>query len=99
MNYPAASSGVSEDRNGMIMSPHPTLSREGRGNGVTLQQAAGYHPDSTCAECRSLSHLDPFVEVFDNGIDKELDDPSLAHSDLRGNTHAGTHHHLSAFNR
>jgi len=32
INYPAASSGVSEDRNGMIMPPHPTLSRGGRGN-------------------------------------------------------------------
>jgi len=34
---------VSEDRNGMIMPPHPTLSREGRGDSVTLQHAAWYH--------------------------------------------------------
>jgi hypothetical protein len=46
MNYPAASCEVSEDRNGMIMPPHPTLSRQGRGNSVTPQQAAGNHPDS-----------------------------------------------------
>ncbi len=46
MNYPAASSGVSEDRNGMIMPPHPTLSREGRGNNDSPQQAEGNHPDS-----------------------------------------------------
>ena len=45
MNYPAASCEVSEDRNGMTMPPHPALSREGRGNSVTPQQAAGNHPD------------------------------------------------------
>jgi len=60
MNYPAAKSGVSEDRNGIIMPPHPNplpqgergqvrapdpaLSREGRGQGVTPQLAAGDHP-------------------------------------------------------
>ena len=49
MNYPAASCGESEDRNGMIMPPHPTLSRKGRGNSVTPQQAAGNHPDSKIA--------------------------------------------------
>jgi len=41
INYPAASSGVSEDRNDMIMPPHPPLSREGRGNSVTSQQVGG----------------------------------------------------------
>jgi len=45
MNNPAASGGVSEDRSGMIMSPHPTLSRGGRGNSGTPQQAAGDYPD------------------------------------------------------
>jgi len=46
MNYPAANCGVSEDRNGMIIPPHPTLSRKGRGNNVTPQLAAGNRPDS-----------------------------------------------------
>ena len=31
MNNPAASGGVSEDRSGMIMPPHLTLSRRGEG--------------------------------------------------------------------
>ncbi len=37
MNFPVASYGVSEDRNSMIMPPHPTLSRGGRGNMIPAE--------------------------------------------------------------
>jgi len=39
----STSGEISEDRNGMTMPPHPTLSREGRGHSITLQHAAGDH--------------------------------------------------------
>jgi len=46
MNYPAARCEVSEDRNGMIMPPHPTLSRGG--------EREQCHPAACCGESSGL---------------------------------------------
>jgi len=35
----------------------------------------------------NLPHPDPLIPVFDQWIDKELDDPSFPHLDLCGEAH------------